>query len=247
MEIFIYLQDEDEKLICFWQGKLNEFMAPNAKWRWIQLKPDASYGIVEEDYKAGMISIKISAARVTTNAGPPREIDFTKELAWRKPPPQRVQAYQVRIFVFQCKNLPAADSDGSSDPFISVFNTSGDNVCTPVIEDNINPIFMEPLEIDLDFNDIKNYEDAPPIIMDVMDADEGYFSDTADFLGRCTIQIKDIDDISEGDEIPLPKWYPIRYGTDESSPEFGSVLCSFALFVGDKTVTPIDYMDEKMH
>ena len=63
-EIFIYLED-DEKLICFWQGKLSEFSEVDAKWRWIQLKPDRSYGKVEEDYKAGMVSVKISVVNVT--------------------------------------------------------------------------------------------------------------------------------------------------------------------------------------
>lgn len=247
MEIFIYLQDEYDKLICFWQGKLSEFMATNAKWRWIQLKPDRSYGMVENDHDAGMISVKISAARLATDSGILRTVNFSQELAWKKDPPLRVKAFQVRVFIFQCKDLPAADSDGSSDPFISIFNTSGESAKTPVIEDNINPIFMEAIEIDLDFNDQKNREDAPPIVMDVMDADEGMFSSDSDFLGRCTIYLKDIDDISDGSEIPIPKWHPIRYGTDESSPECGSILCSFALYDANTNVTPIDYMDEKMH
>ena len=29
-EIFVYLQDESEKLICFWQGKLSDFREDNA-------------------------------------------------------------------------------------------------------------------------------------------------------------------------------------------------------------------------
>lgn len=245
-EIFIYLEDESEKLICFWQGKLSEFRNADAKWRWIQLKPDRSYGEVEEDYMAGMISVKISVANITRNGGP---VDLTKTLAWRKPPPRRIGAYQVRCFIFQCRDLPAADSDGSSDPFIQVFNTSGENVKTPVIEDNINPIFMEPLEIALDYLDAKDMQDAPPIVMDVMDADEGFISDSADFLGRCVVHLKDIpkNELSDGSEIPEPKWYPIKYGTDDDSPECGQILVSFAKFDAEIIPTPLDYMDEKMH
>ena len=36
----------------------------DAKWRWIQLKPDRSYGEIEEDYMAGMVSVKLSVARL---------------------------------------------------------------------------------------------------------------------------------------------------------------------------------------
>lgn len=89
-EIFVYLQDENDKLICFWQGKLSDFSKDDAQWRWIQLKPDRSYGVVDEDYKAGMISIKISVANLTQRGG---AVDFKKTLAWRRDPPQKIGAY----------------------------------------------------------------------------------------------------------------------------------------------------------
>ena len=91
----------------------------------------------------------MSIAKVTGNGA----VAFQKELAWKKPPPKRVGAYNLRCYIFQCRDLPAADSDGSSDPFISIFNTTGDDVRTSVIEDNLNPIFMECKEISLDFMD----------------------------------------------------------------------------------------------
>ena len=59
----------------------------------------------------------------------------------------------MRCYIFQCRDLPAADSDGSSDPFIKIFNCTDSDVQTSVIEDNVNPIFMECKEIGLDFND----------------------------------------------------------------------------------------------
>jgi len=108
---------------------------------------------------------------------------------------------------------------------------------------------MEPVEIALDFLDQKDYQDAPPIVMDVMDADEGFISQSADFLGRCVVHLKDIhkDDLSDGSEIPEPKWYPIKFGTDADSPECGQILVSFAKFDAEIVPTPLDYMDEKMH
>ena len=48
--VLIYLLDEDGKRICFWRGTLNEFRDVDAQWKWLQLKPDRSYGEVEEDH-----------------------------------------------------------------------------------------------------------------------------------------------------------------------------------------------------
>jgi len=90
-------------------------MEKNAKWQWIQLKPDHSYGLVKNDHEAGMVSVKISINKLKANEG---TTPFQSEKAWRKPPPRRIGAYQLRCFIFQCRDLPAADSDGSSDPFI---------------------------------------------------------------------------------------------------------------------------------
>lgn len=136
----------------------------------------------------------------------------------------------MRAFIFQCRDLPAADSDGSSDPFIKIFNTDEDEVVTTVIEDNLNPIFMECLEVGLDFMSKTHingsvptdYSSAPPIVLDVLDADEGYISNSSDFLGRCKIFLADIPDLVVGeDTIVTPSWYDIKYGTDLNSPACG--------------------------
>ena len=133
-------------------------------------------------------------------------------------------AYTLRAFIFQCRDLPAADSDGTSDPFIKLFNTGDTEVATAVIEDNLNPIFMECKEIGLDFvgGGSNDFSAAPPVIMDVLDADEGYISNSADFLGRCTIYLTDIENLVVGtDKIAEPEWYDIKFGTDANSPACG--------------------------
>ena len=82
---------------------------------------------------------------------------------------------------------------------------------------------MECIDVNIDFNDYEHYLDAPPCVLDIMDADEGYISNSADFLGRSTIYLKDIvDKISRDDKvIPVPEWFDIKYGTDPSSPVSG--------------------------
>ena len=107
---------------------------------------------------------------------------------------------------------------------------------------------MECKEIGLDFNDSENYTDAPPVVFDIMDADEGFVSNSADFLGRCTIYLPDIRGLAKfEDEIPEPDWYDIRFGTDPASPACGQVLCSFALFAADSMPRPVDIMPKMMN
>ena len=96
-----------------------------------------------------MVSVKLSVARLAQHGG--GTIPWSNYDAWKRNPPKRVGAYTIRAFIFQCKDLPAADSDGSSDPFIKIFNVGDEEVTTDVIEDNVNPIFMECLEVGLDF------------------------------------------------------------------------------------------------
>ena len=83
--------------------------------------------------------------------------------------------------------------------------------------------------------------------MDFMDADEGIFSSSADFLGRSTIFLKDIEDLSRDNRIPEPKWYPIKFGTDENSPNCGEILCSFSLTPGDTILKPAEEHDRLMN
>lgn len=89
---------------------------------------------------------------------------------------------------------------------------------TKVIDDNLNPIFMVCKDISYDFN---KKEEAPPIILEVYDSDEGLISDTADFLGRAVINLADAHTTEDPDLIPRPKWHDIKFGVLESAPACG--------------------------
>jgi Ca2+-dependent lipid-binding protein len=115
-------------------------------------------------------------------------IDFKQHEAWKKPPPKRLTSWKVRCYIYQCKDLPAADSEGSSDPYIEVWSTDKKKAKTPVVEDNCNPIFFETLEIYYDFT---KSEEAPPIILNVWDMDNDILDSTDDFIGRSVIFFKD--------------------------------------------------------
>jgi Ca2+-dependent lipid-binding protein len=81
----------------------------------------------------------------------------------------------VRCYIFQCKELPAADSDGKSDPYVEVYNMIGKNEKTEEIEDNLNPIFLTHLDINLEVRkeNLAKYECYPPVLLNLFDSDPG--------------------------------------------------------------------------
>lgn len=66
--IFIYLMD-GKYPICYWKGKVSEFMDPDPKQRWLILKVDKAVGKVDNDYDSGMIQIKLSISDRIKNGG----------------------------------------------------------------------------------------------------------------------------------------------------------------------------------
>ena len=100
-----------------------------------------------------------------TKDGP---INFEQFDAWKKLPPKRLNVMKVRCFLFQCRDLPSADDDGQSDPYIVVWDNSDQKKRTETIMDNNNPIFYKTLELNIETNKV---EDMPPFVLDIWDYD----------------------------------------------------------------------------
>ncbi len=200
--------------ICFWKGLAKDFTDINPKrYQWLPLTADLAKGKVAKNYEAGLISIKMSILH-KSKVG---VVDYKRaDSVWKKAPPKRLKSWKIRCFIFQCKDIPSADSDGTSDPYISLWNQDNKKIQTQVIEDNINPIFFEALELYYDFDDLQN--DAPPVVLNIWDKDE--LLDGDDYLGRCVVKLNEAS-ISTDDRIPEPKWHDIKIGFLESDPPCG--------------------------
>lgn len=84
-------------------------------------------------------------------------------------------------------------------------------------------------------------EDAPPLILNIWDKDEGAF-DSDDFLGRAVIYLKDAS-ISNDDTIPVPKWHKVVMGFSDNEPSIGDILVSFSLVADDYSFkVPTEYL-----
>ncbi len=249
-QVFIYLMD-GKVPVCYARARVSDFLEPDPKMKWLEMINDLAIGKVDEAHEAGFISLKMTINDRTANAG----LTFSKYTAWKKPPLRRMNIKKVRAYIYQCRDLPAADSDGQSDPFIKVWDTSKDPKQTIVIEDNINPLYYETLELLYETLEI---EDLPPFILDVYDKDFG-ICDGDDFIGRCMIPINECAYRTNEDEEmrksmskeeweiwinepERPKWHPVRVSKD--APPSGEVLVSFAIVTDDFNFkTPIEYFN----
>jgi hypothetical protein len=72
--------------------------------QWIQLEADDSTGLVDEDYKAGLISLKISIAylppSVLNEKGETSDDFLAVNPKWKDKPPRRMNSYIVRAYIF---------------------------------------------------------------------------------------------------------------------------------------------------
>jgi hypothetical protein len=140
-----------------------------------------------------------------TKDGP---LDLTKQEAWCIKLQRRPPTFLVRAYCFQARDLPAADENGSSDPFIRITDT-GKAQDTRVIFDNVNPIFYQALDLGYEAN---REEDMPPIIIDLFDMDVNTVTkNSVEFLSRAVLSLEDILPYSTTDAIVTPKWYPLRF------------------------------------
>mmetsp|Transcript_30293 Transcript_30293/g.46311 ORF Transcript_30293/g.46311 Transcript_30293/m.46311 type:complete len:158 (+) Transcript_30293:1372-1845(+) len=147
-KVIIQLMDKS-KPICYYTDSISNFLDPNPQYKWVPFLPDQCVGSVKEAHKAGMFSFKLSLHDISRN-GP---ITFKEFPAWSKKVPKRSNPVKIRAYVYQCRDLPAADAEGTSDPFIEVWDTVPKKKKTQVVEDNNNPLFYEVLELDYEVAD----------------------------------------------------------------------------------------------
>jgi hypothetical protein len=212
------------KRICFYRANIEEFFDHNPPVEWIQLNPDLAIGECKEHYKAGIVGIRMSLHDIG-NDGPVNWMDYP---SWSTKMKKRPNIIKARAYTFQARDLPAADANGSSDPFVRITDCAAE-VDTKVIFDNVNPIWYQTLELGYE---AASLQDMPPIIVDLYDMDMCTIGkNDVEFLARTVLGPVDIDPYSEGDGVPTPRWYPLAY--KKGGPKTGEILMSFALVDDD--------------
>ena len=83
----------------------------------------------------------------------------------------RFTNYQCRVHLFQARDLPPADSNGLSDPFVSV-NFLGHQKCTKIVKKTLFPTWYDTIIFpDVSVASANNFEYAPKVNFRVFDHD----------------------------------------------------------------------------
>ena len=146
--VIVQLMDGDDP-VCYFIDDIDNFKDPNPPMRWFSFLPDKCVKKVTEPDQIGQFSFRLSIHDVTRD-GP---INFKDHKMWKQKVPKRAQPVKIRAYIYQCRDLPAADSAGTSDPFIRVWDTNPKPKKTSVVEDNNNPLFYETIELDYEVDD----------------------------------------------------------------------------------------------
>lgn len=128
--------------------------------------------------------------------------------------------HRVLVHLFQCRDLPAADDNGVSDPYLKIQNFGGkDDFKTQVIEDSINPIYYESIDMYYQFNELHL---APPLVIDIYDYDT-FSSD--DFIGRALCYLDEFEEFDDPEKPGKPRWIKVTPGIEKDQP-LGEILVS---------------------
>lgn len=158
-------------------------------YQWATFLPDKAVKKIKEPHKAGMFSFRGHIHGPVSDDNP--EIDFKEYKVWKKAPPRRIFARKIRAYIYQCRDLPASDANGTSDPYIEIWDKDVQTKKTRIIEDTLNPIYCQTLELNYEVESFKNKDTWPPIIFDCYDYDSKLVGDARDFMGRAIVQATD--------------------------------------------------------
>jgi len=187
--VIVQLMDGDDP-ICYYKENISSFTEKDPAMQWFSFVPDLCVGKIKQPFQVGQFSFKLSIHDITRD-GP---INFKDFKAWSKKVPKRNNPVKIRAYIYQCRDLPAADAEGSSDPYILVWDTTATEKKkkrTEVVEDNNNPLFYQTLELEYEVDKENDLETYPPFIFDIFDHDDDLFDSTPDFLCRAVVEPED--------------------------------------------------------
>jgi len=146
----VQLMDGDNPVSYFIDSIENWIYDPEKKcdFKWVQMIPDRSVKKVKEFHKAGILSFKLAIHDLRLG-----DVNFLKHPSWARKVPKRSNPVKIRCYIYQCRDLPAADAEGTSDPYIEIWDTGSKPKKTEVVEDNNNPLFYEVIELDYEVFD----------------------------------------------------------------------------------------------
>eukprot|EP01006_Ploeotia_vitrea_P043964 TRINITY_DN66795_c5_g1_i1.p1 TRINITY_DN66795_c5_g1~~TRINITY_DN66795_c5_g1_i1.p1 ORF type:complete len:1371 (-),score=823.25 TRINITY_DN66795_c5_g1_i1:1409-5521(-) len=135
--------------------------------------------------------------------------------------PLEIVKYELRCHLYQGRNLPAADANGLSDPYVTV-RIGGEQAKGKVETETVNPTYYTTLKLKVSLPTPLSM--APPVTVMCYDYDR---ASADDLMGRFTFPIEQ----ATADMPAMPQWFPL-YMDDPDVTE-GELLCSFQIIPYD--------------
>lgn len=135
-KVILHLMDGDDP-VCFFMDDIENYLDPDPKMQWHSFLPDMCVRKVKQPDQVGQFSFKLSLHDIERDG----DIEFKTYAAWKKKVPKRSNPVKIRAYIYQCRDLPAADADGTSDPYVKCWDVGTAVKQTTVVEDNNNPLF----------------------------------------------------------------------------------------------------------
>ena len=256
-DLFIYLVDVKQKAekqnICFQRIKVSHFHLNN-EIAVIKLLPDPCIGKVKTMMKSGILKCKICLYHSVNEINLiPKEKDFLsggKNFQILKTldsmyfddgsndSQNNLKNYTIIAVVYMSKGLVAAESNGTSDPFIKL-TLDGRALSTTVKNNTMNGVWNEKLEFNnvlMDFNDKSTW---PIFLLNVFDYNQ-IKSNVP--LGYNYVWLCNAGYTLNDTNLCTPKWHNLFL--PKSNKKQGQVLLSFYIF--DQSDPQISEKKEKI-
>ncbi len=186
---------------------------------WQPLQEDKAINALSDDENPGSVLIKLGVGTVESASDNPWETDL-EALSDLTP-------YQLRVHVYQGRNLPAADDNASLDPFLRI-NMNGEEQDTSIKTMSTAPAWYETIQMDLMLPPLQY---APQVLIQLWDWDSFSKNDQIssmrfdlndDSCIRCSTH--DLPPV-----LPDPEWYSLTtVGREKEGPQ-GHILMNFQL------------------
>lgn len=211
-DIFIYLLKEDNTPVCFsrmkpWEvdpetkeKKLLGYLKPA---KWFQLQEDKVIDCLDDGEFPGAVLVKLGFGLASDCRTAAVANHWQQSVATMK----TKEPHQVRVHVYQGRDLEAADSNGLSDPYVKVSFMGIDPPKTKHKDKTLFPCFYESFTFNVE---LPTLEYAPQVSFKVFDRDLSTLVGDGDYLGCCTYNLHDAvvthhKDV-ETDPLPDPMW-----------------------------------------
>ena len=161
-DVFVYLM-QDDTILGYMRLRPGDCRNIQVDPDWLQLIPDKSTGVIDKDWEAGFIRLRVYIGKTGAR-------DDNSQGGWNLKPIQPPLGNKTLIAnIYQCRNLPSADSNGKADPYV-VIKCGASEALTDKKErmNNLNPIWYRTLALPVSCH---SKSDAPPIVIQVWDYD----------------------------------------------------------------------------